>query len=84
MGGVVEVEDSGILDGEQRMPLGEETSRGPDDKLDNSIFAMRSWSEDEVRAVCDAMQTQGDWRYVRPGVGCDVASGARRSSEEGC
>jgi hypothetical protein len=55
MGGVVEVEDSGILDGEQRMPLGEETSRGPDDKLDNSIFAMRSWSEDEVRAVCDAM-----------------------------
>jgi hypothetical protein len=75
MGGVVEVEDSGMLVGEQRMPLGEETSRGPDDKLDNNIFAMRSWTgEDAVRAGCDAKQMRGDWRYVRPGVGCDVAS----------
>ena len=69
MGGVVDDDDSGMLVGEQRMPLGEGTSRGPDDKLDNNIFAMRSWTgEDAVRAGCDAMQTQSDLRYVRPGV----------------
>jgi hypothetical protein len=41
IGGVADDEDSGIVVGERRMPLGEGTSRGPDDKLDNNILAMR-------------------------------------------
>lgn len=76
MGGVVEDEDSGMLVGEQRMPLGEDTSRGPDDKLDNNILAMRSWAGEDGFSPC-GMRCNADadgLRYVRRGVGCDVAS----------
>ena len=41
IGGVVDEDDSGMVVGERRMPLGDGTSRGPDDKFDNNILAMR-------------------------------------------
>lgn len=63
MGGVADDEDSGMLVGERRMPLGEETSRGPDDRLDSNILAMRCCAGEGcvVRAVCNA--AVGGWHY---------------------
>lgn len=45
-------DDSGMVVGERRMPLGEETSRGPDDRLDSNILAMRFSAGKDRRSPC--------------------------------
>jgi hypothetical protein len=52
IGGVVDEDDSGMVVGDRLMPLGEETSRGPDDKFDNNILAMRSFAGEDRRSPC--------------------------------
>lgn len=52
IGGVVDDDDSGMVVGERRMPLGEETSRGPDDRLDSNILAMRFSAGKDRRSPC--------------------------------
>lgn len=55
-GGVDDDEDSGMLVGEGRIPLEEETSRGPEDRFDNNILAMRFSAGDNQESVrvCNA------------------------------
>ena len=67
MGGVVEVDDSGMLFGEERMPLWEETSRGPDDKLDNNILAMRSWAGESAVRAGSRCNADARWFALRQG-----------------
>jgi len=60
IGGVVDDDDSGMVVGERRMPLGEETSRGPDDRLDSNILAMRLAVGKDRRSPCGTV-----CRYVK-------------------
>ena len=60
IGGVVDEDDSGMVVGERRMPLGDGTSRGPDDRLDSNILAMRLQAGKDRRSPCGT-----ECRYVK-------------------
>jgi hypothetical protein len=60
IGGVVDEDDSGMVVGERRMPLGDGTSRGPDDRLDSNILAMRLHAGKDRRSPCGT-----ECRYVK-------------------
>lgn len=60
IGGVVDEDDSGMVVGERRTPLGDGTSRGPDDRLDSNILAMRLDAGKDRRSPCGT-----ECRYVK-------------------